>query len=321
MKSVFRTAIIVLLSAFVSVVASGEELNSHAPISISSDDDFTEENGVIGGTGTVEDPYVIAEWAIDAASEPGIRIQGTSRCVLIRGCRLTGSRRRGTGVLLGELATARVEESTFLDLRTGIFVYRNPNASMEANQFQDCQRGVEASESDGITVSNSRFIEPREHGVFLWRCHEALLEGNETTGGQNGIYLDSCHRARLTENRDRGGQRGIFLWDCFDCTVIGNEFRECVLGLALVHTSERNTVFHNAFVDNARAATCDVANNRWDNGYPSGGNYWGDDEVMDVRSGPSQDHSGSDGIADNARAVPFEGVDRYPLVAPPLAVR
>jgi hypothetical protein len=37
---------------------------------------------------------------------------------------------------------------------------------------------------------------------------------------------------------------------------------------------------------------------RWDNGYPSGGNYWSDYTGTDNYSGPSQNIPGSDGIGD-----------------------
>ena len=103
----------------------------------------------------------------------------------------------------------------------------------------------------------------------------------------------------------------------FDCLVVANTIRNCDLGVALVHTSAGNAVFHNSFIGNARQATCDEAENRWDNGYPSGGNYWGEDSVVDVRSGPSQDQAGSDGIADDSHTILFAGIDRYPLVAAP----
>ena len=47
------------------------------PIYILSDDDFTAENGVVGGSGTPDDPYVIAGWTIEVSEEDvesGVRI-------------------------------------------------------------------------------------------------------------------------------------------------------------------------------------------------------------------------------------------------------
>ncbi|HDD59552.1 MAG TPA: hypothetical protein ENF69_01220, partial [Euryarchaeota archaeon] len=39
----------------------------HPPIRIDSDDDFTYANGVLWGTGTPDDPYIISGWVINAS--------------------------------------------------------------------------------------------------------------------------------------------------------------------------------------------------------------------------------------------------------------
>ena len=56
------------------------------PISILGDYDFTEENGVNGGSGTEDDPYVISNWQIDLGSDDlyGVRIENTTAHFLLR---------------------------------------------------------------------------------------------------------------------------------------------------------------------------------------------------------------------------------------------
>jgi len=56
--------------------------------------------------------------------------------------------------------------------------------------------------------------------------------------------------------------------------------------------------------------------NRWDNGYPSGGNYWSNYTGVDLHSGSNQDETGSDSIGDTACAIDVNNTDRYPLMAP-----
>jgi parallel beta-helix repeat protein len=314
--TLFLIALIVVTTG-----GTGEERFPHAPISIRSDDDFTTANGVVTGCGTLTDPYVIANWTIDAGpgiagTGVGIRIQGTSAHVSIRDCYVVGDSRRSTGVLLRDAAHVRVYQCVFTDLKAGLFIYQNPAAFVDENTFTDCRRGIEGTESNGLVITGNSVCNAREHGIFLWRCHDVSLHGNTLSDCSNGIYLDSCHRDRLDGNRVKGMDHGIFLWDCFDCTVVGNVLHACDLGLALVHTSERNTVFHNAFFENARPATCDETNNRWDGGYPIGGNFWGNEGLVDECSGPNQDQPGSDGIADTPVLVPLGNVDHYPLIAP-----
>jgi len=58
-------------------------------------------------------------------------------------------------------------------------------------------------------------------------------------------------------------------------------------------------------------------NTTWDDGYPSGGNYWSNYTGADIKSGISQDETGSDGIGDTAHIVSSgNNTDRYPLMAP-----
>jgi len=306
------------LLAFIVVTAGGvsEERFPHDPISIRSDDEFTTANGVVAGQGTLTDPYVIANWTIDAGTGVGIRIQETSAHVLIRDCHVVGDSKRSIGILLRDAAHVRVHRCAFTDLKAGLFIYQNPAASVDENTFTDCRRGIEGTESNGLVITGNSVYGAREHGIFLWRCHEASLRGNALSDCSNGIYLDSCHRDHLDGNRVKRMDHGIFLWDCFDCTIVGNVLHTCDLGLALVHTSERNTVFHNEFFDNTRPATCDETENRWDGGYPVGGNFWGEGGSVDEHSGPNQDQPGSDGIADTPILIPLGNIDRYPLIAP-----
>jgi len=64
--------------------------------------------------------------------------------------------------------------------------------------------------------------------------------------------------------------------------------------------------------------------NTWDDGYPSGGNYWSDYNGTDYYRGPHQNETGSDGIGDTPyifintaiNRANDDNVDRYPLMKP-----
>jgi len=57
-------------------------------------------------------------------------------------------------------------------------------------------------------------------------------------------------------------------------------------------------------------------NNVWDDGYPSGGNYWSDYTGVDYYSGPYRNETGSDGIGDSLYIVDENNIDHYPLMGP-----
>jgi hypothetical protein len=70
-------------------------------------------------------------------------------------------------------------------------------------------------------------------------------------------------------------------------------------------------VYHNNFVNNTHDVVLQSIN-YFDNGYPSGGNYWSKYTGLDLNHGPSQDQLGSDAIGDTHYIGDVE--DDYPLV-------
>ncbi len=74
---------------------------SHDPIRINGDSEFTSANGAVKGSGTKADPYVIANWTIDARNSSScIIILGTSVFFQIRNCSLYNSGDNFYGIAL-----------------------------------------------------------------------------------------------------------------------------------------------------------------------------------------------------------------------------
>ncbi len=97
-------------------------------------------------------------------------------------------------------------------------------------------------------------------------------------------------------------------------TIIENLIEGNSYGIRIIQ-SEYNLIFHNNIVNNVVQAyvmpyssiATHVYSNTWDNGYPSGGNHWGD------YSGVDRNH---DGIGDTQYAVYDANIDNYPLINP-----
>lgn len=83
-KSAGLAIFITILSALSMHVSATEFLkrDPHEPIWIRGDADFTPENGVIGGSGSLEDPYLISGWDIRPVGF-GIKIENTTAHVLV----------------------------------------------------------------------------------------------------------------------------------------------------------------------------------------------------------------------------------------------
>jgi len=82
--------------------------------------------------------------------------------------------------------------------------------------------------------------------------------------------------------------------------IINNEY-----GIKVISSSENNLFYHNNFIDNDQNAY-DECINFWDNGYPSGGNYWNDYTGYD---------NNGDGIGEDPYYIPDgSNQDNYPFI-------
>jgi hypothetical protein len=87
-------------------------------------------------------------------------------------------------------------------------------------------------------------------------------------------------------------------------------------GIAL-YNSPNSSIYHNNFVNNAEQVYVDgFFSSVWDDGYPSGGNYWSNYAGIDKKNGPNQDYPGCDGIGDTPYTIDENNIDHYPLMNP-----
>ena len=99
--------------------------------------------------------------------------------------------------------------------------------------------------------------------------------------------------------------------------ITANDLSDNNVGLSLSFAGGVENVYHNNFISNPTQVTGEALS--WDNGYPSGGNYWSDFPGKDNCSGPKQDICPSpDGIADTPYLVEGSSatLDNYPLMKP-----
>jgi parallel beta-helix repeat protein len=99
------------------------------------------------------------------------------------------------------------------------------------------------------------------------------------------------------------------------CIFLNNNVKENSEGIVM--STSHNVIYHNNFIRNGKQVLpVNQYANTWDNGYPSGGNYWSDYTGLDSYWGPDQNLIGSDGIGDTHYAIGAKNHDRYPLMNP-----
>jgi hypothetical protein len=83
-------------------------------------------------------------------------------------------------------------------------------------------------------------------------------------------------------------------------------------GIYLNYSSSNNRFFHNDFLNNTHQVSSEGSPNTWDNGYPSGGNYWSDYRTRY----PNAAENDNSGTWNTSYVINVNNTDRYPLMGP-----
>lgn len=186
----------------------------------------------------------------------------------------------------------------------GIYSYRSENVTISGNIISNNGQGIVILESTNNTVSKNIVTLNGAMSIFLSGSNGNKICGNIVTlNSGDALWLDNSHWNTISGNNvSRNG--------------LGTAPGYHVYGIRLSY-SKNNSIYHNYIIDNyEQASGWRSVNNTWDDGYPSGGNYWSDYTGIDDYSGPYQNETGSDGIGDTPYGIDINNQDRYPLMNP-----
>jgi len=160
-------------------------------------------------------------------------------------------------------------------------------------------------------------------GIVIEKDNIALDGAGYTVEGRGveyseGARLLGINNLTIKNTNIRNFFYGIWLDSCSDNSISGNNItaNNNFNGIAL-WSAYNNLIYHNNFVDDPSQVYSYDSENVFDDGYPSGGNYWSDYTGVDLCNGPFQNLTGSDGIGDTPHAIDGPWfIDDYPLMAP-----
>jgi len=163
-------------------------------------------------------------------------------------------------------------------------------------------------------------------------CTNVTVRDFNVTRNGDGMlwaYSTNCTLKNIVLSGNRGllPWGGLTFYQSSNNTITQNKLEANNYAVCLYH-SDGNIFYHNSFIHNNRQVFSDFLTpfsdescgyyslNIWDDGYPSGGNFWSDYTGNDLYSGLSQDEIGSDGIGDTPYIIDDSNRDQYPLMNP-----
>lgn len=200
MKKSMLVGGIVVISCLISVftLAMGNNLIDHAPIVIEGNYQFTAANGVVSGSGTVDDPYIIAGWKIDAGySDYGIRIHRTDRYFIIRNVEISGAGK--AAVFLSYVHNGTIERCHFTGNWIGVVLNFATHDRIAYSLIENNVDGIHSYFSHDNQIFQNT-ITKNDTGVWLDGCTGTDIVGNKVSDNHMGVYLDLGSQGNLIYN-------------------------------------------------------------------------------------------------------------------------
>ncbi|NIN65975.1 MAG: hypothetical protein GTO63_15040, partial [Anaerolineae bacterium] len=210
---------------------------------------------------------------------------------------------------------ARINSNNVSSNLAGIYLLHSTEADLRNNLFR----------SNGVLVFGNSVLQYNSHAI----SHSNLVNGKPVYlyADCAGLNLDgmamgqlivaNCTGVRVVNLHLVDTDVGIQMAFVDGAEITNNSFSYNWFGVHI--TSSVNILaHHNEFIDNTvQALDYGGSENAWDDGYPSGGNYWSDYAGADECGGPAQDVCPDpDGLGDVPYVIDANSQDRYPLMEP-----
>lgn len=196
----------------------------------------------------------------------------------------------GNGIVLDTYSSSNtISENNFTKNDLGIWFYWSNYNNFSKNNMENNLKGILLDYSTNNTIHHNDIIGPGDYAIKI-----------------------SAKFNNVSANNIVYNKRGIELtWD--NNVIVGNNVMENYeTGVLLGTGAKNNLFFHNNFVDNAQHVNLPSYSNSWDNGYPSGGNYWTEYE----EKYPNATELDNSGIWNTSYVINENNIDYYPLMAP-----
>lgn len=293
--------------------AEAMAFSPHDPIRIESDLDFTADNGVIRGSGTPSDPFVIGGWDINASSATGIYVADTTASFVIervyvhdglagqhRGMELRDNdrfevrssivTRNAWGIICSGATEGWIHGNVVTDnFGEGIWALGGGTVRVTDNSLdRNSYAGIYLNVEDSVVAYNH--LEGNGDGVSALYASNLTIVGNEVSNNVGrGISVETSGSVLIQNNRVREGHSvGVSVHDSSSVLVKDNLIEKASSGIAVqwsddVHIKENTIQSCDVGVSIEYGIGCHVFHNNFvDNSYSAievfdiflGGSIW-----------------------------------------------
>ncbi|MEJ2271513.1 MAG: NosD domain-containing protein [Candidatus Bathyarchaeota archaeon] len=277
----------------IGIVKADEKIFIRADGSVEGIDTIQRTGNIYTFTDHIVNQSIVVEKDDIVVDGAGYTIQGTGA---------------GTGIGLDGRSNVTIKNVEITNFRYGIMLMSSSNnVLVNNNPYSNTWAGIQLGYSSNNSISGNNVANNSEDGIALysssfnnifwnkitshnrdgvafyyWSNNNTLSGNNITNSSSTGIRVDLSSFNAVSGNNITDNNEGIFLW------------------------SSNHKIYHNNFINNTNDAGS-FEQNIWDDGYPSGGNYWSSFNGTD---------SNRDGIGDTPYIIDENNQDNNPLKNP-----
>jgi parallel beta-helix repeat protein len=239
----------------------------HAPpgtprlaIFIQNDAYFNLENGVNGGgSGTILDPYIVENWAVN-----GVRIENTSKYFVIRNCLIENGRE---GIYLDNVINGKAENNNCKNNKFGIRLNSSSNNNLTGNY---CENNTSYGYGISLEYSSNNILTGNickynyYEGILLFSSSNNILTNNTSDYNSDyGIHLDtSSNYNTLTNNTCNSNLwPGIYLQNSSNNSLTNNTCENNLGDGILLEYSSNNIITNNACYNSTEGIYLETSDN------------------------------------------------------------
>ncbi|TSA56291.1 hypothetical protein D4R42_03845 [bacterium] len=241
------------------------------------------------------------------------------------------------GIQLYLSSNNTVNENNLTHNNVGIELYSSPNNVLRDNSMDNNvvnfevvpKLGSHLNSVNDVDTSNTvdgkpiyywvnqkdRTVPSDAGCIVLVNCTNITVKNLNLTNNGEGILLVFTTNSTITKNNITNNSHGIYLRWSSNNSIHGNSITNNNGFVIYLHDSSDNIFYNNTFINNELGVEdssfwnfwVTPSVNIWDDGHPSGGNYWDSYDGVD---------NNGDGIGDTPYVIDENNQDNYPLMNP-----
>lgn len=218
-----RMALFVLLVGVLVASSTSALGTTRGPITILGNSGFTADNGVVGGRGTAEDPYLISGWEITlgAGEKYGVKIENATASFVLRGLIIQGANDgAGAAIRIGYSRGGRIEDCAISNSINGLEIVASTDMTVRSTVMYVIGVGLrvagDAEEEYRQDIDTSNLLNDQEI-LYYYGVDGQTIEGRKATH----LMVAASRDVTISGNEIVNGD-GIQLAFVTDSTVVGN---------------------------------------------------------------------------------------------------